>query len=245
MLAETSLKTDELSAGVTRSLQTTRRSLGMIAGLEGVNRNVEKIVDGIGMVSIQTNMLAVSGSVEAARAGEFGKGFAVVSKDIRNLAHDSGDSAGRIKDTLRAIQDRIIVVRRELEQTIAATEAENGDWAAKPMQRGPWLVRITMPSLAPLSNEPLSPCDMKPGMCTRLPSGQAMRTYQPGADIKRLASKAGICRLLKHEEIVITHPYRPDQAAVCSGTGAARASRMAASAVRPARPVATTEQKSA
>jgi methyl-accepting chemotaxis protein len=125
MLAETRLKTGELSAGVTRSLETTRRSLGLIAGLEGVSRNVEKIVDGIGIVSIQTNMLAVSGSVEAARAGEFGKGFAVVSKDIRNLARDSGDSAGRIKDTLRAIQDRIIAVGRELEQTIAATEAEN------------------------------------------------------------------------------------------------------------------------
>ena len=125
MLAETSLKTGELSAGVTRSLETTRRSLGLIAGLEGVSRSVEKIVDGIGMVSIQTNMLAVSGSVEAARAGDFGKGFAVVSKDIRNLARDSGDNAGRIKDTLRAIQDRIIAVRRELEQTIAAAEAEN------------------------------------------------------------------------------------------------------------------------
>ena len=45
---------------------------------------------------------------------------------------------------------------------------------------------------------------------------------------------------------VITHPYRADQAAVRAGTGAARASRMAASAVRPARrPVATMEQRSA
>jgi hypothetical protein len=46
--------------------------------------------------------------------------------------------------------------------------------------------------------------------------------------------------------VVITHPYRTDQAAVRSGTGAARASRMAARAVRPARrPVATMEQRSA
>ena len=34
--------------------------------------------------------------------------------------------------------------------------------------------------------------------------------------------------------LVITHPYRADQAAVRAGTGAARASRMAASAVREA-----------
>jgi methyl-accepting chemotaxis protein len=77
------------------------------------------------MVSIQTNMLAVNGSVEAARAGDFGKGFAVVSKDIRNLARDSGENAGRIKDTVRAIQDRIAAVRRELEQIISAAQAEN------------------------------------------------------------------------------------------------------------------------
>ena len=130
MLAEIRLTVADLSAGVARSLETTRRSLDLIAGLEGVSRSVDKIVDGIGMVSIQTNMLAVSGSVEAARAGDFGKGFAVVSKDIRNLARDSGENAGRIKDTVRAIQDQIAAVRRELEQIIAAAEAENQKNAA-------------------------------------------------------------------------------------------------------------------
>jgi methyl-accepting chemotaxis protein len=82
------------------------------------------------MVSIQTNMLAVSGSVEAARAGDFGKGFAVVSKDIRSLARDSGENAGRIKDTVRAIQDQIAAVRRDLEQIISAAEVENQKYGA-------------------------------------------------------------------------------------------------------------------
>ena len=82
------------------------------------------------MVSIQTNMLAVNGSVEAARAGDFGKGFAVVSKDIRNLARNSGENAGRIKDTVRAIQDQIAAVRRELEQIMSAAEVENQKNAA-------------------------------------------------------------------------------------------------------------------
>jgi methyl-accepting chemotaxis protein len=125
MLAEIRVTITDLASGVNRSLETTRRSLGLIAALEGVSRSIEKIVDGITMVSIQTNMLAVNGSVEAARAGEFGRGFAVVSKDIRLLAQDAGENAGRIKDTVRAIQDQIGSVRRELEQVIAAAEAEN------------------------------------------------------------------------------------------------------------------------
>jgi methyl-accepting chemotaxis protein len=125
MLAEVHQTVSGLSSGVARSLETTRQSLALMVGLETVSRSVDKIVDGIAMVSIQTNMLAVNGSVEAARAGEFGKGFAVVSKDIRNLARDSGENAGRIKDTVRAIQDQIAIVRKELEQIVAAAETEN------------------------------------------------------------------------------------------------------------------------
>ena len=104
MLAEIRLTINDLSAGITRSLETTRQSIQLIAELEEISRRVDKIVDGIAMVSIQTNMLAVSGSVEAARAGDFGKGFAVVSKNIRNLARDCGENAGRVKDIVRAIQ---------------------------------------------------------------------------------------------------------------------------------------------
>jgi methyl-accepting chemotaxis protein len=114
----------DLAHGVAHSLQTTRQSLDLIIGLEGITRSIDKIVDGIGMVAIQTNMLAVNGSVEAARAGEFGKGFAVVSKDIRSLARDSGENAGRIKDTVLAIQEQITAVRRELERVIVGAEAE-------------------------------------------------------------------------------------------------------------------------
>ncbi len=125
MLGEIRQAISDLSAGISRALGTTRDGLGLIATLEAVSHSIEKIVDGISMVSIQTNMLAVSGSVEAARAGDLGKGFAVVSKDIRNLARDSGDNAGRIKDTVRAIQNQIAAVRKDLEQSVVVAEAEN------------------------------------------------------------------------------------------------------------------------
>jgi methyl-accepting chemotaxis protein len=130
MLAEIQLTITGLSAGVARSLDSTRGSLALITEIEDIARRVDKIVDSIGMVSIQTNMLAVNGSVEAARAGEFGKGFAVVSRDIRSLARDSGENAGRIKDTVRIIHDQMTAIRRELELIVAAAEAENERTAA-------------------------------------------------------------------------------------------------------------------
>ena len=130
MLGEIRQSISDLSAGISRALGTTRDGLGLIATLEAVSHSIEKIVDGISMVSIQTNMLAVSGSVEAARAADLGKGFAVVSKDIRNLARDSGENAGRTKDTVRAIQNQIVAVRKDLEQIVVVAETENQKNAA-------------------------------------------------------------------------------------------------------------------
>ncbi|CCG42343.1 methyl-accepting chemotaxis protein [Magnetospirillum molischianum] len=115
---------DALIEGVGRSVESGRQSRDQIVALEQISRRIDKIVDAITTVSIQTNMLAVNGSVEAARAGEFGKGFAVVSTDIRNLARDSAENADRIKDTVKAIQDQIVAVRSDLSEIAEAAALE-------------------------------------------------------------------------------------------------------------------------
>jgi methyl-accepting chemotaxis protein len=126
---ETALKAgrvsvEQLAGGVAQALDGARASLDTIVRLEGVGRRIEKIVDGIALVAVQTTMLAVSGSVEAARAGEAGQGFAVVSSDIRSLANEAAESVDGAKDTVRDILDQIAALRRDLEQVIAAGEAE-------------------------------------------------------------------------------------------------------------------------
>ena len=96
----------------------TQASIKQVKDLEQVSRRIDKIVGAITTVSIQTNMLAVNGSIEAARAGEFGKGFVVVSTDIRNLARDSAENADRIKDLVKAVQDQIAFVSTDLGEIV-------------------------------------------------------------------------------------------------------------------------------
>jgi methyl-accepting chemotaxis protein len=126
LIATNKIAIDELVVGVIKSVEAGQHSREQIGSLEQISRRIDKIVDAISTVAIQTNMLAVNGSVEAARAGEFGKGFAVVSTDIRNLARDSAENADRIKDTVKAIQDQIVAVRADLTEigNSAAAEVE-------------------------------------------------------------------------------------------------------------------------
>jgi methyl-accepting chemotaxis protein len=114
----------QIIAGVQKSVENNVRSREQITALEQVSRRIDKIVDAITTVSIQTNMLAVNGAIEAARAGEFGKGFMVVSTDIRNLARDSSTNADQIKDLVKSVQDQIVAVRRDLEEIAALAVVE-------------------------------------------------------------------------------------------------------------------------
>ena len=76
-------------------------------------KSVDKTVGNISNSIVQLNMLAISGSIEAARAGDFGKGFAVVSSDIRNLAKDSGANTEKINDIVESMNSEINIVEND------------------------------------------------------------------------------------------------------------------------------------
>jgi methyl-accepting chemotaxis protein len=117
VLIENKTAVDAMIEAIGAAAAQSGESVRQVVELDMISRRIDKIVDAISNVAIQTNMLAVNGSVESARAGEFGKGFAVVSTDIRNLARDSAENAERIKDLVKEVQDRIAEVKVDLEDT--------------------------------------------------------------------------------------------------------------------------------
>jgi methyl-accepting chemotaxis protein len=124
LLGENQAAVGEMIRGIVAAMEEGKANLKSIVELEVVSGRIGKIVDAIGNVAIQTSILAVTGAVEAARAGEFGKGFAVVSTDIQNLANDASVNAEQIKDQVKAIQEQLLSVRKDLGEIAEATVQE-------------------------------------------------------------------------------------------------------------------------
>jgi methyl-accepting chemotaxis protein len=94
------------------------------------SKSISKILRKIENTIIQTTMLAVSGSIEAARAGEFGKGFAVVSADIRNLAQDSQVNLEKIIDIILELDENIKEVSNSWNMMMSSQTKEAIDISA-------------------------------------------------------------------------------------------------------------------
>lgn len=115
---------ESMVSGMSSALKDTQASLDTVKRVEGFGLKIDKIVGGIALVAVQTSMLAVSGAVEAARAGESGRGFAVVSNDIRSLAREAAGNVERATDTVRGILDHIAALKGSLDQIAAISDIE-------------------------------------------------------------------------------------------------------------------------
>ncbi|MFA6850158.1 MAG: methyl-accepting chemotaxis protein [Selenomonadaceae bacterium] len=92
-----------------KQMETIEASVGesarVIANLGEQSKQIGTIVDTIAGIASQTNLLALNAAIEAARAGEAGRGFAVVAEEVRKLAEQSQDAAGKIASLIGSIQD--------------------------------------------------------------------------------------------------------------------------------------------
>ena len=75
--------------------------------LSGKSKAINRIVETIGSITEQINLLSLNAAIEAARAGDAGKGFTVVADEIRKLAEGAKSSTDEISSIVKEIQTGI------------------------------------------------------------------------------------------------------------------------------------------
>ena len=95
---------------------------GTISTMNEDTKQINSVLQVIGDIAEQTNLLALNAAIEAARAGEQGRGFAVVADEVRALAARTQQSTSQINEMLAKLHKTTDNVVSEMATTHTSCE---------------------------------------------------------------------------------------------------------------------------
>ncbi|MDJ0789523.1 MAG: methyl-accepting chemotaxis protein [Myxococcota bacterium] len=91
--------------GIERSFEQVREARTVLERLATRINEIGEIVNVIGGINDETNLLSLNAAIIAAQAGEQGKAFAVVANHVKTLAQRTSTSTKEIEGLIAAVQD--------------------------------------------------------------------------------------------------------------------------------------------
>jgi len=109
---------NDLLASSRASRDTVTEISRQVSATNEAAQQIRSVTEYITNIAEETNLLALNAAIEAARAGEAGRGFAVVAEQVKNLANESANAAGRtteLIETTVSVMDKSIAIAEETE----------------------------------------------------------------------------------------------------------------------------------
>ncbi|MDK6076403.1 methyl-accepting chemotaxis protein [Massilia varians] len=246
-LEETASSMEELTSTVQQNADNARQANGLASSasevaerggavvaqvvdtMASINDSSKKIVDIIGVIdgiAFQTNILALNAAVEAARAGEQGRGFAVVASEVRTLAQRSASAAKEIKLLIDDSVGKVNAGAKLVDQAGATMD----EIVASVRRVTDIMGEISSASLE--QTEGIEQINMAVSQMDQVTQQNASLVEEAAAAAESLQDQAG-----KLAELVTVFKLDARAPSVAAPAVPARtATRLAAPALRPARP---------
>ncbi len=116
-LEQASGQISRMNGDIQKVAQTQQTLSEELKTLSYQAQEVKGVLEIIGEIADQTNLLALNAAIEAARAGEHGRGFAVVADEVRKLAERTQESLSRINHTISTIVGAIMDSSAKMDQS--------------------------------------------------------------------------------------------------------------------------------
>lgn len=114
---QTSKTIEDLADSATKLAAKQNDLLDLAQEITNQINATEKIIEIIRGIATTSNMLGLNAAIESARAGEHGRGFSVVSSEIRKMAENSSSAIKDIESILYKIKDKIEIIDKKIEET--------------------------------------------------------------------------------------------------------------------------------
>jgi methyl-accepting chemotaxis protein len=109
-------QTRQSNARIQKMRENAVATGGSVLELSEQMERINEITATVHEIAEQTKLLSLNASIEAARAGEEGRGFAVVATQVRELANQSKEAAGRIESIISHTQKSMQTVVSKIEE---------------------------------------------------------------------------------------------------------------------------------